>query len=159
MVAELTRAGPTDFGIASVHGMALTIPDTAFGERVLRRLNDEIVGWLTTVDPDGTPRPSPLWFLWEGDTMLIYSKDGTSRTRNLARNPACSFNFDGNGTGGDIIVLEGIAVVAEDPPSTENAEYQAKYRDEIPGIGMTPGTFAIGYPVPIRFTPRRLRGF
>ncbi len=138
--------------------MSFTIPTTPFGERVRRRLETEVVGWLTTVDQDGTPRPSPVWFLWEDDTMLIYSKDGTSRTRNLARNSACSFNFDGNGSGGDIIVLEGTAVISQDPPSTEIAAYQQKYRDEIPRIGMNPGTFAMAYPAPIRFTPRRLRG-
>ena len=139
-------------------GMPLTIPDTPFGDRVRSRLETEVVGWLTTVDSDGAPRPSPVWFLWEGEVMLIYSKDGTSRTRNLARNPACSFNFDGNGTGGDIIILEGTAVISADPPSTEIAKYQDKYREEIPRIGMDPGTFAMAYPVPIRFTPDRLRG-
>jgi PPOX class probable F420-dependent enzyme len=138
--------------------MPFTIPETPFGDRVRRRLETEVVGWLTTVNPDGTPRPSPIWFLWEGNTMLIYSKDGTSRTRNLARNGACSFNFDGNGAGGDIVVLEGTAVVSDDPPSTEIAAYQEKYREEIPRIGMDPGTFAMAYPVPIRFRPDRLRG-
>ena len=139
--------------------MPFSIPDSSYGDRVRRRLEEEIVGWLTTVDPDGTPRPSPIWFWWDGESMLIYSKDGTSRTRNLARNPACAFNFDSSGTGGDIVVLEGKAFMSEDPPSTEIPEYQEKYRDEIPQIGMTPGTFAMGYPVPIRFHPERLRGF
>ena len=139
--------------------MVFTIPDTSFGARVRRRLDEDIVGWLTTVDADGTPRPSPIWFWWDGETMLIYSKDGTSRTKNLTRNPACSFNFDGNGRGGDIVILEGTAVISEDPPSTEIPEYQDKYRNEIPRIGMNPGTFAMAYPVPIRFTPERLRGF
>jgi PPOX class probable F420-dependent enzyme len=139
--------------------MPFTIPDSAFGDRVQSRLANEVVGWLTTVDPDGTPRPSPIWFLWDGESMLIYSKDGTSRTRNLARDPACSFNFDGNGTGGDIVVLEGTAVVSQDPPVTEVPTYLEKYREQIPRIGMDPGTFAMGYPVPIRFTPDRLRGF
>jgi PPOX class probable F420-dependent enzyme len=138
--------------------MTFEIPDTPFGDRVRRRLDEEVVGWLTTVDKNGTPRPSPIWFWWDGKSMLIYSKDGTSRTRNLERNPACSFNFDGNGSGGDIIILEGTAVMSEDPPSTEIPQYQEKYRDEIPHIGMDPGTFAMAYPVPIRFTPDRLRG-
>ena len=139
--------------------MSFMIPDTPFGDRVRKRLDQEVVGWLTTVSKDGTPRPSPIWFLWEDDSMLIYSKAGTSRTRNLARDSACSFNFDGNGTGGDIVVLEGTAVVSDDPPSTEIPEYQAKYEKEIPGIGMNPEGFAAGYPIPIRFYPERLRGF
>jgi PPOX class probable F420-dependent enzyme len=139
--------------------MPFTIPNSPYGDRVRRRLEEEIVGWLTTVDADSAPRPSPIWFLWDGESMLIYSKDGTSRTKNLARNPACSFNFDGNGTGGDIVILEGEAVASKDPSSTEVPEYQEKYRDQIPRIGMTPGTFAMAYPVPIRFYPERLRGF
>ncbi len=138
--------------------MSFTIPDTPFGWRVRRRLETEIVGWMTTVNADGTPRPSPVWFWWDGLSLLIYSKDGTARTRNLARSPAASFNFDGNGTGGDIVVLEGTAFISEDPPSTEIPEYQEKYRADIERLGMTPGTFAIGYPIPIRFHPQRLRG-
>ena len=139
--------------------MAFVLPDNPFGDRVRTRLRDEVVAWLTTVDADGTPRPSPIWFWWDGESILIYSKDGTSRTRNLERNPAASFNFDSNGTGGDIVILEGTAVISEDPPSTEVSEYQEKYREWIPRIGMDPGTFAMGYPVPIRFYPERLRGF
>ena len=138
--------------------MTFTIPNTPFGDHVRKRLDEEVVGWLTTVSKDGTPRPSPVWFWWDGESMLIYSKEGTSRTRNLARDAACSFNFDGNGTGGDIVVLEGTAKVSADPPSTEIPEYQAKYLEEIPRIGMNPGTFAIGYPIPLRFYPQRLRG-
>ena len=138
--------------------MSFTIPDSPFGDRVRKRLKQEVVGWLTTVSKDGTPRPSPVWFWWDGDSMLIYSKDGTSRTRNLARDSSCSFNFDGNGTGGDIIILEGTAVVSDDPPSTENAAYQTKYLNRIVNMRMTPESFAEGYPIPIRFYPRRLRG-
>ncbi|NNL69594.1 MAG: TIGR03667 family PPOX class F420-dependent oxidoreductase [Acidimicrobiia bacterium] len=139
--------------------MTFSIPDNPFGDRVRTRLTDEIVAWLTTVDADGTPRPSPIWFWWDGESILIYSKDGTSRTKNLAHRPEASFTFDSNGTGGDIVILEGTAVVSEDRPSTEIPEYQEKYREWIPRIGMDPGTFAIGYPVPIRFYPKRLRGF
>lgn len=139
--------------------MSFTIPDSPFGERVRKRLEEETVAWMTTVSKDGTPRPSPIWFWWDGESILIYSKAGTSRTRNLARDSSCSFHFDGNGTGGDIVILEGTAEVSDDPPSTELPEYQTKYEKEIPGIGMNPESFAAGYPIPIRFYPERLRGF
>lgn len=138
--------------------MSFTIPRTPFGDHVRERLENELVAWMTTVSPDGMPRPSPIWFLLEGDTMLIYSKDGTSRTHNLARDPSCAINFNSTDDGGDIVILEGTAVVSEDPPSPEIPAYQVKYLDEIPAIGMDPGSFAIAYPVPIRFTPERLRG-
>lgn len=139
--------------------MTLTIPDTPFGWRVRNRLETEIVAWLTTVRFDGMPQSSPIWFWWDDETILIYSKDDTARLRNLERSPAASFHFDGNGRGGDIVVLEGTAGVSEDPPASEVPAYQEKYREEIPRIGHDPGSFSIAYPVPVRFTPRRLRGF
>ncbi|MFQ5554058.1 MAG: TIGR03667 family PPOX class F420-dependent oxidoreductase [Acidimicrobiia bacterium] len=139
--------------------MAFIIPDSSFGQRVRHRLETEIVAWLTTVRSDGTPQASPIWFWWDGETILIYSKDGTARLRNLERSAAASFHFDGDKRGGDIVVLEGTAGVSEDPPSTGIPEYQEKYRSQIPRIGHNPDTFADAYPVPLRFTPKRLRGF
>jgi hypothetical protein len=36
---------------------------TEFGARVARRLREEIVVWLTTVTPAGTPLPRPVGFV------------------------------------------------------------------------------------------------
>ena len=139
--------------------MSFTIPESPFGQRVRLRLETEIVAWLTTVRSDGTPQASPIWFWWDGKTVLIYSKDSTARLRNLERSSAASFHFDSDGQGGDIVILEGIARVSNDRPSTDVPEYQKKYRSEIEDLGHTPDTFAVAYPVPVRFTPTRLRGF
>ena len=138
--------------------MSFTIPDSSFGQRARRRLESEVVAWLTTVRSDGTPQSSPIWFWWDRETILIYSLDNTARLRNLARSPAASFHFDSD-DGGDVVVLEGTAAVSDDPASTGVPEYQDKYHSHILGIGYTPDTFAVAYPVPVRFTPRRLRGF
>ena len=43
---------------------------TEFGERTVRRLEKELIGWLTTVDASGGPQPSPIWFVWDGETEL-----------------------------------------------------------------------------------------
>jgi PPOX class probable F420-dependent enzyme len=52
---------------------------TPFGQRVVQRLREDVVIWLTTVRADGTPEPSPVWFLWDQETFLIYSlRDTTS---------------------------------------------------------------------------------
>jgi PPOX class probable F420-dependent enzyme len=65
--------------------MPLIDPSTDFGARVARRLADETIGWLVTVDAEGTPQPSPVWYLWDGETILIYSNPGR---RSCATSPA-----------------------------------------------------------------------
>ena len=96
--------------------MAFQLPDpsTPFGERVARRLGDERLMWLTTVDANGTPQPTPVWFLWDEatSTFLIYSRSDAKRLEHLQRNPRVGLNFDGNGSGGDIIVFTGVAEVS-----------------------------------------------
>jgi hypothetical protein len=38
---------------------------------VEKRLREEQVIWLTTVRADGMPLPTPVSFLWAGETVLI----------------------------------------------------------------------------------------
>lgn len=133
---------------------------TEFGQRVARRLREELVIWLTTVRRSGMPLPTPVWFWWEGgDSVLIYSMPG-AKVRNLAASSRVSLNFDTDGNGEDIVVFDGTAVEAPDAPTADaHPEYAAKYAEAIPGIGMTPESFAAEYRVPIRVTITGVHGF
>ena len=132
---------------------------TEFGARVERRLREETIGWQTMVGADGTPQPSPVWFLWDGETVLVYSRPGTPKLRNIEGNPRVSLNLHADGRGGDIVVLTGEARIdGAAPPADAVPAYLAKYREAMGRIGMTPEAFAAAYSVPIRMTPTRLRG-
>lgn len=133
---------------------------TEFGARVVRRLRDEQVIWLTTVREDGTPEPSPVWFLWDGAAFLIYSQPNKPKLRNVARDPNVALNFNSDAGGGDIVIFTVEAKIDTTvPPATRVPDYLAKYRQGIQNIGMTPESFAQSYSVPIRVTPTKLRGF
>ncbi len=143
--------------------MTFQLPDptTPFGERVARRLRDERLIWLTTVDAKGTPQPTPVWFLWDeaASTFLIYSRADAKRLAHLQRNYRVALNFDGNGTGGDIIVITGRAQVSsDDPPADQLPAYVEKYRDFIARRYSTPENFASIYPVALRVRPIAIRG-
>ncbi len=136
-------------------------PSTPFGERVARRLRDERLIWLTTVDAKGTPQPTPVWFLWDEttSTFLIYSLTNAKRHAHLQQNPRVALNFDGNGKGGDIIVFTGEAQVSSDDPSADQLPaYVEKYRDFIVRSFGTPANFASKYSVALRIRPMALRG-
>ena len=143
--------------------MTFQLPDssTPFGERVARRLRDERLIWFTTVDAKGMPQPTPVWFLWDetNSTMLIYSRADAKRLVHLQQNPRVALNFDGNGTGGDIIVITGEARVStDDPPADRLPIYAEKYRDFIARRYETPEKFASIYPIALRIRPISVRG-
>jgi PPOX class probable F420-dependent enzyme len=128
--------------------------------RADQRLDEEPIIWLTTVRPSGQPQTSAVWFLRDGDEFLIYSLPDTARVENISANPLVSLNLDGNGRGGDIVTIEGVARLdPEAPPAHEVAAYVGKYRSHMERNGWTPEVFAAKYPVAIKITARRVRAW
>lgn len=142
--------------------MTDVLPDesSTFGQRVRARLRDESLIWLTTTGADGTPQPNPVWFLWDGaDTLIVYNRADARRLEHVAVRPRISLNLDGNGQGGDIVVLAGVAEQALDEPGPDrNAQYAEKYRDGIASVSGSPEQFAVEYPVPLRIRVTKVRG-
>jgi PPOX class probable F420-dependent enzyme len=142
--------------------MSTVLPDPAtdYGARVARRLREEKIAWLTTVADDGTPQPNPVWFLWDDSSILIYNLNSARRIEHLRRSPRVSLHFDGDGKGGDIVVLSGEArFSAQESPADQVPTYVAKYREEIANLFGTPANFAARYSVAMRVIPDKVRGF
>ena len=135
-------------------------PTTAVGERVRRRLSEEMTIWLTTVGRDGTPQPNLVGFLWDGgDSLLAYNQKDARRLANIRRQPRVSLNFDSNG-GGDIAVLTGTAEVLDNHPTASgNSAWLEKYGQAIDTRFGGAATFAARFPVPVRIRLTRVRGF
>jgi PPOX class probable F420-dependent enzyme len=135
-------------------------PGSEFGKRVRARLRDEQVIWFTTVGADGSPQPNPVWFLWtDPATVLIYNMSTAARLAHLATNPRVSLNFDGNGQGGDIVVLTGRAEVAPQLPAPhENPDYVAKYGGGMTQVSGNLEAFSAVYSVPVTVQVERVRG-
>jgi PPOX class probable F420-dependent enzyme len=135
-------------------------PGTEKGARVDARLRDELVVWLVTVAADGTPVPTPVWFWWDGATILVYSQPGTPKLRHIAANPRVAIAMRTDEHGDALVVISGTALVDPGaPPAHELAEYLAKYGASIERLGSTPAEFGTEYEVPIRITPTRLRAW
>jgi PPOX class probable F420-dependent enzyme len=133
---------------------------TEFGQRAARRLREEVIGWLTTVSPEGAPQPIPVWFLWDGDrSMLIYSRPGKRKLQNIERNPKVSVNLDSDRLDADIVICWGEARVSDDPPADVVPEYIAKYAERIAALGWTPESFAADFSVPLRVELTRIHGW
>lgn len=133
---------------------------TRFGRHANRRLRQEKIIWLTTVDSHDTPQPRPVWFHWDGRTVLIFSEKNKAKLRHIARNPRVALNFNTDGDGGDVVVLVGDARVLDEPPPPKRVKtYLRKYSEGIKDLGMTVAGFTNAYTVRILVAPQVLRGF
>jgi len=139
---------------------ALLDSSTEFGERVRRRLREEQVIWITTVGKDGTPQPNPVGFLFRDDnSILIYNMLNANRITHLADRRQVALHFDGDGTGGDIVVFTGTACRADDIPSPhENQAFLATYSDSLLRVSNSAENFGQKPPVPLRIEITRTRG-
>jgi PPOX class probable F420-dependent enzyme len=132
------------------------------GARADQRLRSEQILWLTTVRADGQPQASPVWFLWDGTTLLVFSRPGAQKLRNLAANPRVAVHLESDGAGEDEDVVTIDATAAVDPgvpPSDQLEGYLAKYEAGIERLGWTPTQLARDFSVAIRVRPVRIRAW
>ena len=140
--------------------MSLIDPATDQGQKVTRWLEEEIIAWLVTVTPDGTPVPTPVWFWWDGETLLVYSQAGKPKLRHIAANPRVAVALQLDEVGDLRAVITGEAAVDESAPRADELRgYVDKYRAPIARLGSGVAEFADEYSVAIRITPTRLRAW
>lgn len=133
---------------------------TPFGKRIEQRLHEETVIWLVTTSADGTPQPSPVWFLYEAEALLIYSKPDTPKLRNIAARPIVALHFNTDPDGDNVVVFHGRATIDPDAPTAIAVPaYRQKYTTGIADIGMTPESFAATYSTAIRVRLEKVRGW
>jgi len=134
-------------------------PSTPAGEKILRRLREELVMWLTTVDATGAPHSLPAAFLWdeEHSTFLIYSADEEDRDRliQIQQNPKVGLHFNFDRIVADSFVLTGEAKVSMDDPTFDQVpawvtKYQALFSQM---GGLTIQQAAAVAPVALRVRP------
>ena len=125
---------------------------------VERRLQTNLMGWLTTVSPSGRPDSVPVWFLLrEDDTILLYSEPGKTKLRNIAANPHVALGLDVTDLGRDIIRFVGTATHAVGHPRADEVpEYVSKYVERIAAIFGTPERFGAAFSEAIVITPTKL---
>lgn len=120
------------------------------------RLRSEPIIWLSTVRPDGRPHLVPVWFLWDGATILIFSQPGVQKVRNLRHNRRVTLALNAADDGEDIVIVEGEARLL--PAGTVDATlplYAAKYEQLMARIKTDAATMAADYSQAIRITPIR----
>jgi len=132
---------------------------TEFGQRAHKRLSEEEILWLTTIDAQGIPQPRPVWFLWDGETFLVFSQSQAHKVAHIQNRNQVALNLNSTFTGGDVVVLLGEAQMLSTPVSQPEMDaYLKKYEQGLKGINMTESDFQDSYHTAIRIKPTQLRG-
>jgi PPOX class probable F420-dependent enzyme len=125
---------------------------------VNERLNNDLIVWLTTVRPDGRPHTVPVWFLWDGSTILIFRAINV-KVHELRQNPNVTLALDPSNNGDDIVVVEGTAELVDDVNITATLPaFAQKYDPLLKSMGWTAESMAPNYPHAVRVTPKKFSG-
>lgn len=123
-------------------------------------LRSDPVVWLSTVRDDGRPHLVPVWFHWDGERIVAFSKPHAQKVENLRSSSAVMLAV---GTPGPQFEVELIEAVAElpDEPATEAMPpgFVAKYRELLRRAGITAQRFAETYSQVIVLRPTRFLGY
>jgi PPOX class probable F420-dependent enzyme len=140
---------------AAARDSALGVADNATA-RIARMLESEPIVWLSTVRPDGTPHLVPIWFSWDGESVLIASKPHAKKVANLRANRRVMLALGEPEDDFDVGLVEGIAEIVDAPAGDVlPPAHLAKYRDEMATIGLSREEYLATYPLVIRVRPTR----
>ncbi len=130
---------------------------TKWGKHADQRLQSNRIAWLTTVGGDGRPYTVPVGFVWEGQTLLIFSQPKKQKLRNIRKNPRVTLALDETERGHDVVIVEGTAELIDDPQiSMKMPAYVEKYGASIESMGWTLESMAADYSQAIRVTPTKI---
>ena len=74
--------------------------------------------WFSTVRADGMPQPTPVWFIREGDTYLIYTIPDSQKVTNLKANPKVALSWSNDDAETYVVVMGEVSIDESRRPPT-----------------------------------------
>lgn len=97
-------------------------------------LDGPLTAVLATINPDGSPLATPMWFVHDASGFGMVSVDALQKVRNLRRDPRVSIVVEVTAPGGpQCIIVQGTAAFlnAADERDVLAAAFVRKYGEEI----------------------------
>jgi PPOX class probable F420-dependent enzyme len=109
---------------------------------------------LTTLLPDGSPQSTPVWFLRRGDEIVVSSRAGQRKHRNVVRDGRVALTVVDPANPMRYVEVRGTAV-AEDDPTYEARDAVVRKHGYADGAAFDPPGVAR---VVLRIRPHRITG-
>lgn len=98
-----------------------------FNEATRKLLDGTNFATVATINPNGGPHSAVVWFLREGDTVLMSTTAHRQKARNLARDPRVSLSVFELANPYSSVEIRGTAELVEDPDKTLPKKLSHRY--------------------------------
>jgi PPOX class probable F420-dependent enzyme len=127
-------------------------------DEVQRALDGPATVVLATINPDGSPLATPMWFVHDADGLGMVSVDGLQKIRNLHRDPRVSVVVETRASSGlQCVIVQGAVAFLDSAADRRSlgAAFVEKYGESIEkrwGGPVVPSDRAL-----FRILPRRVK--
>lgn len=133
---------------------------TDAGKRVKQELETQISVWLTWVNQRGEPQITPVWFIWEDDSIIVWTQPGSTKVACLRENPHVAVAWGADEELHQVAMINGTAEFDPSIPKlVDHAAYMKKYEGMWEPLGMTTESASEEFSERIRIRPTRLRAW
>jgi general stress protein 26 len=98
-----------------------------FDERAQETLHQAVIVRVTTIAPDGYPHTVPVWFLLDGEELILFSSRDTRKVKNVLSNPRGALAIGGDPVGSPCYLVVGDFTVEDDPDHVVTARITRHY--------------------------------
>jgi len=98
---------------------------TTLSEKARAFLNEKRFAVLATINSDGTPQLTTMWYLLEGDTIVMNTKAGRLKERNMRRDPRIAICVE---DGYNYVTISGTVEMIDDPEIAQRDIYRLAVR-------------------------------
>jgi PPOX class probable F420-dependent enzyme len=98
---------------------------TALSEKARALLQERRFAVLGTINKDGSPQLTTMWYLLDGDVILMNTKAGRTKERNMRRDPRISVCIE---DGYSYVTISGTVEMVDDPQIAQRDIYRLAVR-------------------------------
>jgi len=118
-------------------------------------LQKTLIARLSVIDPDGYPHTVPVWFMLDGDTIVVISARDTRKVGYVDANPKGAITIGGDLDDGGGYLIKGEIAVAEDPGGEWLRKVTYRYEDAEQAAKDVAAWSELDM-ITLRLTPRRV---
>ncbi len=98
-----------------------------FEPRLADLLEQPAIVRVSTISPDGYPHTTPVWFLLDGESLILFTGRETRKARNVLANAKGAIAIGGDPVGSPCYLLQGDFTIEDDPDHSVTARITYHY--------------------------------